>query len=195
LHAELRFWRPVLGLSDRLMLEDLDYASAFLAYSALPPDFDPRSQSMESSAPVLKDLGESLILLHRAGDDRLSVPYCLERAEKSAIFSKLLEFEEKPGAHSAEEFPPMIASDVMQVIMFGGCCLQVIGDPNLAATATISITLLRTGSYLEPTGLQHADPQLRDVVSELRLEELRDGLKPVRQAAAAHAKALGAGFA
>lgn len=187
LRAEVRFWRPVLALTEQAIL-DFDYGSAFLVYGALPPGFNPRKQSMGLSFPVLDALGKSLIDLLRAGDHRYTLPGCLEQAGRSAIFRNLLEFEDRVcGAASLRQLLSIVGdeSEALQTILFGGGAMQLTGNPRLEARAAITLNLLRRSSAFPPAGFPlHVDPPLSDVIAQLRLQQLIDALKPTAVAAA-----------
>jgi hypothetical protein len=189
LGAELRFWARMLALDDAKMLGDFNYASAFLAYGALPPGFDPRTESMALSPTILRELNDSLIHLVRAGYDLYSIRDYLEQAENSTLFRMLLEFEDSifeavdravqnrdllvdvlSPLGTELSFSAPILSQALQTLLFGAGALQLAGDPNLTVSAAVRLNLLRRGAPFPPAGFPlHSDPPLSDVIAQLRL--------------------------
>ena len=146
-------------------------------------------------------MAETLSRLHPAAKDLYPVHECLEIGGKSAELRKLLEFEDRLGSAAdsiaagrgsiqdlltvvGNEFEPAAFSEALQVIIFGGGALQLLGKDDVTSTASISLKVLHPNVIFPPPEFPlHADPVLSDVVAHLNLDNLIDSLKPIRSSA------------
>jgi hypothetical protein len=202
LDAELRFWTPLFALSDPAQLGTFSFVSAYLVYGALPPRFDPRTSSIGESFDVLSNLGQALTGLVNAGKQGFSVPACIEEAERSKVFQKLLGFEDRVHAiiealargeqpsgildlleFVGDTFGPR--GECMQTILLGGGAVQLSANPDLIPGAAIRLNLLRREAVLHSADDPlPPDPPLSHLLAQLSLQDLQDALKPLRVAAA-----------